>query len=137
MIYGMINIADINALVIYIHNMRKDKPQKKIKMLRIANGLVTQFVTQRHKLSLLPKNIKTTIGICGFVSNSEENSMQDPEDFEAISRKRGRCYVCSRSRDVKKQFVCKGCGHYVYKDHVSVIVTCDTCKNNDETDETD
>jgi len=72
-----------------------------------------------------------------FVSNSEENSMQDPEDYEAISRKRGRCHVCSRSGDMKKQFVCKGCGHYVCKDHMSMIVTCDTCKNKDETDESD
>jgi len=48
--------------------------------------------------------------------------MQDPEDYEAISRKRGRCHICSRSRDVKKQFVCKGCGHYVCKDHMNMIV---------------
>jgi len=73
----------------------------------------------------------------GFISNSEENSMQDPEYYEAISRKRGRCHVCSRSRDVKKRFVCKGCGHYVCKDHTRMIVTCDTCKNKDETDESD
>ena len=75
--------------------------------------------------------------MCGFVSDSEENTMQDPEDYEAISRKRGRCHVCSRSRDVKTQFVCKGCGHYVCKDHMSMTVTCDTCKNKDETDESD
>jgi len=75
--------------------------------------------------------------MCGFVSDSEENTMQDPEDYEAISRKRGRCLVCSRSRDVKTQFVCKGCGHYVCKDHMSMAVTCDTCKNKDETDESD
>jgi len=38
---------------------------------------------------------------------------------------------------VKKQFFCKGCGHCVCKDHMSMIVTCDTCKNKDETDESD
>jgi len=75
--------------------------------------------------------------MCGLVSESEENIMQGPEDYKAISRKRGRCHVCSRSRDVKTQFVCKGCGHYVCKDHMSMIVTCDTCKNKDETDESD
>jgi hypothetical protein len=42
-----------------------------------------------------------------------------------------------RCRDVKKQIVCKGCGHYVSKDHASMIVTCDTCKNKDENDEFD
>ena len=29
--YGMINIAAVNALVIYAHNMLKDQPEKKIK----------------------------------------------------------------------------------------------------------
>jgi len=31
MFYGMINIAAVNALVIYPNNMRKDQPEKKIK----------------------------------------------------------------------------------------------------------
>jgi len=49
MFYGMINIATVNALVIYAHNMRKNQPEKKIKrkdfLLRIAHDLVTPFVT--------------------------------------------------------------------------------------------
>jgi hypothetical protein len=53
--YGMINIAAVNALVIYAHNMRKDQPEKKIKrkncLLRIAHDLVTPFVTQQYKHS--------------------------------------------------------------------------------------
>jgi hypothetical protein len=67
MFYGMINFAAINALVIYAHNMHRDQPEKKIK----------------RKDFLLPRNIKTAIVMCGFVSDSEENSMQDPEDYEA------------------------------------------------------
>jgi hypothetical protein len=86
--YRMINIAVVNALVIYANKMRKDQPEKKIRrkyfLLRIAHDLVTQFVTQRHKLSTLRRDIKTTIVMCGFVSDSEENTMQDPEDYEAI-----------------------------------------------------
>ena len=31
MFYGMINIAAVNALVIYANNMGKDQPEKKIK----------------------------------------------------------------------------------------------------------
>ena len=87
MFYGMINIAVVNALVIYAHNMRKDQPEKKTTrkdfLLRIAHDLVTPFVT-RYKLSSLPRNIKTAIVMCGFVSDSEEDTMQDPEDYEAI-----------------------------------------------------
>ena len=88
MFYGMINIAAVNALVIYANNMRKDQPDKKIKrkyfMLRITHDLVTPFVTQRYKLSTLHRNIKTAIVMCGFVSDSKENIMQDPEDYEVI-----------------------------------------------------
>jgi hypothetical protein len=76
-------------------------------LLGIAHDLVTPFVAQRYKLYTLPRNIKTAIVMCGFVSDSEENTMQDPEDYEGISRKRGRCHVWSRSGDVKTQFVCK------------------------------
>jgi hypothetical protein len=87
----MINTVAVNALVIYAHNMRKDQPEKKIKrkdiLLRIAHDLLTQFVTQKYKLPTLPRNIKTAIVMCGFVFDSEENTMQDPEDYEAISRK--------------------------------------------------
>jgi len=141
MFYGMINIAAVNALVIYANNMRKDQPDNKIKrkyfMLRITHDLVIPFVTQRFKLSTLPRNIKTAIVTCGFFSDSEQNTMQDPEDYEAISRKQRHCHVCSRSREVKTQFVCKGCGHYVCKDHMIMIVICDICKNKDETDESD
>jgi len=76
---GMINIAAVNALVIYVHNIHKDQPEKKIKrkdfLLTIAHDLVTPFVTQRYKLSSLPRNIKTAIVMCGFVSDSEENTV--------------------------------------------------------------
>jgi len=109
MFCAMINITAINALVIYAHYMRQTQPEKKIKRkdsLRFAHDLVTPFVTQRYRLSSLRRNIKTAIVVCGFVSDSEENSMQDLEDYEAISRNRVRCHVCSSSRDVKKQFVC-------------------------------
>ena len=45
MFYDMINIAAVNALVIYANNMRKDQPEKKIKrkyfLLRTAHDLVT------------------------------------------------------------------------------------------------
>ena len=62
--------------------------------------------------------------------------MQDPEDQEAISRKRGSCHAAA-VKMCKTLFVCKEYGHYVCKDHMSVKVTCDSCKNMDENDESD
>jgi hypothetical protein len=80
----------VNALIIYANNMLKDQPDKKIKrkyfFLRITYDLLTPFVTQQYKLSTLPRNIKTAIVMCGFVSDSEENSMQGPVDCQALSR---------------------------------------------------
>jgi uncharacterized protein YbcC (UPF0753/DUF2309 family) len=113
-VYGIINIKAVNALVIYAHNMSKVQPEKKIKrkdiLLGIAQDLMTPFATQRYKLSTLPRSIKPAIVMCGFVSDCEQNPMQDPAECEAISRERGRCHVCSSSRDVETQSVCKGCG---------------------------
>jgi hypothetical protein len=110
--YDMINNVAVNALVIYANNMRKDQPEKKIEkkyvLLRITHDLVTPFVTQ-YKLSTLPRNIKIAIVMCGFVSDSEENTTKDPEDYKVISRKQRHSHVCHRSRDVKTHFVCKGC----------------------------
>ena len=112
--------------------MHKDQPEKKIKrkyfLVRIPRDLVTPFVTQWYVLSTLPRNIKTAVVMCIFVSDSEENTTQDPEDYEAIPRRRGCCFVCSKNRDVKTQFVCKGCRLCICKDHMSVIVTCDTSR---------
>jgi hypothetical protein len=56
-------------------------------LLRIAHDPVTPFVTQGYKLPTLHRNIKTAIVMCRFVSDSEENTMQDPEDYKVISRK--------------------------------------------------
>ena len=38
MFHGMINIAAVNALVIYAHNMRKVQPEKKIKRKTFAQN---------------------------------------------------------------------------------------------------
>jgi hypothetical protein len=135
----------------------------------MLRGTVRQLLS--NPCSWTARNIKTVIVVCGFVSDLEESSMQDREDYEVISRKgrcchvtlkttrwyqesegalscdpedyevisrKGRCcHVCSWSRDVKTQIVFKRCGHYVCKDNVSMTVTCDTCKNKNETDESD
>jgi len=71
----------------------------------------------------------------GFVSDSEENTMRDPEDYEAITREQWRCHVRSRTRDVKTT-----CLQRIWTLHLQrpyEYVTCDTCKNKDETDESD
>ena len=100
MFYGMINIAVVNALVIYAHNMRKAEPENCTwSGDTICKTTIHTCFTNWER--------QTAIVMCGFVSDSEENTMEDPEDYEAISRKRGRRHVCSRSRDVKTQFVAK------------------------------
>jgi len=62
----------------------REEDRRKYLLLRIAHELFTQFVIQLYKLSTLPRNIKTAIVMCGFVSDSEENTVHDPEDYEAI-----------------------------------------------------
>jgi hypothetical protein len=64
-VYGITNIAEVNVLVIYAHNMSKVQPEEKLErkdvLLRIAHDLVSPLVTQRYKLSTLPRTIKPAI----------------------------------------------------------------------------
>jgi hypothetical protein len=93
MFYGMINIAAENTLIIYANNMRKDQPDTKIKrkyfLLRIAQDLVTPLVTQQYKVSTLPRNIKRAIFMCGFVSDSEENTCRTLETTRRYQESKG------------------------------------------------
>jgi hypothetical protein len=49
MFYGMINIAAVNALVMYANNTCKDQPEKKIErkyfLLKTAHDLITPILT--------------------------------------------------------------------------------------------
>ena len=52
-----------------------EEDKKEWLLLRIVHDLVTPFVTQRYKLYSLTRNFKTEIVTCGFVSDSDENTM--------------------------------------------------------------
>jgi hypothetical protein len=91
-------------------------------LLRIAFDLVVLFVTHRNKLPTPHRNIKTAIIMGGFVSDSEENTIRDPQDYEAITRNGGRCHVCSRTRDVETQLSAKDVDITSDKDHMSMLL---------------
>ena len=135
MFYGMVNIASVNAFVIYAYNMRKQQPHMKLKrkefLFSIARHLVTVFATQRYKFLTLSTKIKDVLILRGFALDSNKSTARNTEDYSAMLRKRGRCHLCDRGRDVKTQFVCKLCVLYACNDNVSMTITCDDCNIQD------
>ena len=131
----MVNLALVNAFVINAYNMRKQQPHMKLRrkefLLSIARYLVTVFTTQRFKFLTLSTKIKDVLILRGFALDSNKSTARNTEDYSAMSRKRGRCHLCDRKRDVKTQFVCKSCALYACKDDVSMKITCDDCSIQD------
>ena len=137
MFYGVVNVAFVNAFVVYAHNMRKPQRHMKLKckkfLLSIAPILVTPFAAQRYKSPKLSRKIKEAIILCGFAPDSYESTVQntEDEDYRAMAGKRGRCHLCDRGKDVKTQFVCKLCALYACRDHMSIAIICSACKVQD------
>ena len=115
--------------------MRKQQPHMKQKrkefLLSIARYLVTVFATQIYKFLTLSTKIKDILILRGFALDSNKSTARNIDDYSAMSRKRGRCHLYDRGRDVKTQFVCKSCSLYACKDDVSMTITCDDCSIQD------
>ena len=137
MFYGVVNIASVNAFVVYAHNMRKQQRHMKLKqkefLLSIARHLVIPFAAQRYKFPRLSKKIKEAMILGGFAPDSHESTVQnaEDEDYRAMAGKRGRCHLWNRGKNVKTQFVCKSGELYACKDHMSMTIVCNACKVRD------
>ena len=79
MFYGVVNVALVNAFVVYAHSMRKQQRHMKLKrkefLLNIARHLVTLFAAQRYKFPRLSRKIKEAIILCGFALDSHESTV--------------------------------------------------------------
>ena len=109
------------------------KPKRKEFLLSIAGHLVTPFAAQRYKFPRLSRKIKEATILWGFAPDSHESTVQntEDEDYRAIAGKRRRCHLCDRGKDIKTQFVCKLCALYPCKDHMSMTIICNVCKDQD------
>lgn len=121
--YGLLDASGINAYVLYKDNGGTNSRSNFLKSL--AFGLVEGEMKDRITRKNLPKELRITMEqiLTHFGSDIPRSAAQP----ETISKKSGRCFLCSRKEDRKSSFECCVCSKPVCKDHRKNI--CQSCHN--------
>ncbi|CAF2798515.1 unnamed protein product [Rotaria sp. Silwood2] len=128
--YGMIDMAAINALIIWKAknpqwNQNK-KYQRRLFLEELGLSLVSELLDFRSKTSkFLNTDIEDALAIVGYpiVKNVQElieNSTQS---------KRKRCSICETSKDRKTSLQCCRCSEFVCNEHSVKVIYCTNCSN--------
>lgn len=117
----LMNIAGINAHVLYCANEANKKVERRAFLKSLALKMMQPHLSERAKLKTLPMDIQ------GFLSRYKST---EPEVYEMElelrkGKKRGRCKPCGRAKDVNTTMKCGKCYGFVCKRHSFVI--CESC----------
>lgn len=111
--YGLLNVAAINAFVIYSSNKNNAEMNRRIFMKRLGTQLVMDHMKRRAVDTHLPRAIRqSAIKLSGI----EESHPAPPEN------KKGRCKYC---KDRKTRYYCKKCNNFLCLEHV--VIYCSAC----------
>jgi len=95
--YNMINIASINAYVIYLHNFRKNntsgsKPLSRFQfMIRLQEQLCEDWMRSRLSIPTLPTNLKKHIEDSLGIKDTVQLQPQETEEGTSINKRK----ICS------------------------------------------
>lgn len=124
---AIMNISMANGHILWTAaNLEKRlKRRKYIKTIGIE--LVKPFVQERMKESSnFSLDLRTRIQ--NFLKESKKDEDENiATDDSQTSRKRGRCYLCDRKKDVKCTQKCSNCLLFICKNHITKNVTCTKC----------
>lgn len=125
--FTLTNIASVNAQILYEANNENCRVIRKTFLKNLALSLMRNHLCERAKILTLPTEIRATLA-----RYREEPIEIQKENQE--SRKRGRCHLCTRARNVDTTIKCKFCRRFSCKGHVETIATCIECKiaNNED-----
>ncbi|KAG6438978.1 hypothetical protein O3G_MSEX000379 [Manduca sexta] len=119
MFYGILNMAYINAYIIYCDNMlsKKEKPLgRRLFMKKLSNNLITPWMETRQQVPTLPTNIKEKIA--GILPKRQAESLIH-EEGEPEPKKRKYCAFCpSKIRRMTKS-ICDKCKNPICGEHKS------------------
>lgn len=115
--YNMIDLAAINAFVLFMH-VNSSYHQKKLFKRRIFLKELGKMLTEPHRNARMKKNIPITIKkkLLVVAGDSSKN---------ISSPKRGRCKECGPKRDRKTLTRCAVCQGFLCQEHVNVY--CKSC----------
>lgn len=119
--FDLLNIAGINAFIIYKFNrVLQNPPPRRVFLQNLAFELIRPQIQSRLENPFLPVDMKRR----GKLLLGIEETPQ-PERQPQQGASRGRCYLCGRARDKTSRKACGKCGHFICGDH-SVLV-CRSC----------
>jgi hypothetical protein len=129
--YGMIDIAAINALIVWKAknsqwNQNK-KYQRRLFLEELGRSLVSNLLDFRSKTSkFLNKDVENALAVVGYpmVKNLQE---PEPNENSTQPKKRKRCSICETSRDKKTSIQCCRCSEFVCNEHSVKFIYCTNC----------
>lgn len=118
--YHLINVAGINACVIYRHKIDQKMSRREF-LKHLAVDLTKAHQQSRSAIPQLPRAIQKRLKRNAEVQDAGSTSRGGP------STNYKRCHICPRSKDKKIRFVCGKCHQHVCHSHSTM--TCDECTN--------
>lgn len=118
--FTLLNIASVNAQILYESNGEDCRVIRKKFLKNLALSLMRNHLCERAKILTLPTEIRAVL------AKYRVESVQKKEHLE--SRKRGRCHLCARTRNVCTTIRCRSCIRFTCMAHVETTSICLECK---------
>lgn len=128
--YDLVDLAALNAYRLFCEAL--EKTERRLFLMKLAKEMAKPQV--EHRLSLPQarnKLIVSSIKMCGF-GDLLEKEYPGPTPNNQM-KKRGRCFICPRSKDTKCSSTCKTCNVFVCKEHSQTFTTCKNCEDDSAT----
>jgi len=126
--YSLMNIAGINAQVLFSYSKHNNAPKMRRLFLKtLAFDLMKEHLASRAQITSLPSDISSFLKIKYAVPSTSDASTTPPS-------KRGTCFECGRKKNAATSMKCTKCMRFVCKLHSNKIIICEKCSNNDDND---
>lgn len=113
--YRHLDIAGINANIIFKYNNPDNRERRRLFLKNLALSLMETHLEERSRLRNLPKDITAFLA----KYKKEEEVQEAP--------KPGICHICGRHKNNRSKIVCQRCRNNVCKRHSRQETTCVRC----------
>lgn len=120
--YTMMNIAGINAQIIFKANKENPCIMRRIFLKNLSMQLMENWFKERAVINTLPRDIRLFL----------EKYKESEPPAEVLERKRGRCGMCVRAKNMVTTRKCTVCKQFICKEHSLEKVTCMNCNIHQE-----
>ena len=126
--FTLMNVASVNAQILYESNNQNSRVIRKKFLKNLVLSLMKNHLCERAKILTLPAEIRA------ILAKYRDEPVEKQKENEE-SRKRGRCHLCTRAKNIDTTIRCKICMRFSCRGHVETTAICLECKNakiNDE-----